>query len=149
MAKSTGSEWAIHYDAVHIITVNFDRAEARLFENGGSSEGTLIFKSDEPAAKVSITDAMQLIDMALRFGISYDLLARTADADTLKVFEHLGIKTLLDRVVALTTELERHQRFEGFEFSFAKLNGETPKSDEQPDSTEEVVEETAGKKKPK
>lgn len=126
MARSDVGGLAIHYDAVHIITVN-SRGEAKLFENGGAKEGTLIFKSDEPAAKASTSDAMGLVDMALRFGVSFELISRTADVSILPIFERLGVKDFLDRVVALTTDQERHQRFEGFEFSFAhSANGDQP-----------------------
>lgn len=153
MPKTTGNELVIHYDGVHIITVNYTRQEARLFENGGSKEGTLVFKSDEPAAKASITDAMQLVDMGLRFGVSYDLLSRVAAENVLKTFELLGVKAFLDKVVALTTDTERHQRFEGFEFSFAKVpgNGTAPQPTEapaepQPAPTDETEETTTRKK---
>jgi hypothetical protein len=145
MPRSDVSALAIHYDAVHIISVN-SRGEARLFENGGAKEGTLIFKSDEPAAKAATTDAMGLVDMALRYGISYELISRTADASVQPIFERLGVKTFLDRVIAMTTEQERHQRFEGFEFSFAKgSNGEgQPEPDAKPE--EKAGDATAKKK---
>ncbi|MCA0456123.1 MAG: hypothetical protein LCI00_19250 [Chloroflexi bacterium] len=123
---------AIHFDGVHIITVNFSRKEAKLFENGGSQTGTLIFKKDEAAAKASIDDPMKLIDMALSFGVSYELLARVASPHSMKVFETLGVKAFLDKVVDLTTETERHQRFEGFEFSFGNSNGSNGSSKPAP-----------------
>jgi hypothetical protein len=133
MARENGNELIIHFDRVHIIMVNNSREEARLFENGESKEGTLIFKSDEPAARASVNDVAQLLDMGIRFGVSYDLLSRAASLSAQKAFELLGVKALLDKVASLTTDEERHQRFEGFEFSFTRMqpNGDTPEPEQK------------------
>lgn len=133
MTRENGNELIIHFDRVHILMVNTMREEVRLFENGESREGTLIFKSDEPAAKASVNDVAQLMDMGIRFGVSYELLSRAAGLSAQKAFEVLGVKALLDKVATLTTEQERHQRFEGFEFSFTQMqpNGDTPEPKEK------------------
>jgi hypothetical protein len=148
MPKAESGGLVIHYDRVHIITVSGLRREARLFENGGAGDGTLIFKSDEPAAKAPVTDAMQLIDLALRFGVSYDLLSRVADAEVLKIFERLGVKDFLDKMLALTTEQERHQRFDGFEFTFMQAMQEQPPPipDEAPATNGKATNGSARKK---
>jgi len=109
---------AIHFDKVHIITVNYTRKEARLYENGGATEGTLIIKGEDAGVKAPLDDPMKLFEMALSYGVSYELLSKVASPHALKVFEMLGVKALIDKVVGMTTERERHQRFEGFEFSF-------------------------------
>jgi hypothetical protein len=131
--RDNGNELLIHFDRVHIIWVNTSRGEARLFENGESKEGTLIIKGDEPAAKVSVNDVAQLIEMGLRYGVSYDLLSRVASFSAQKAFEVLGVKALLDKVAELTTEEEKRQRFAGFEFSYTvqQPNGDKPKEEEK------------------
>ncbi len=151
MPKQDGSELVIHFDRVHIIMVNKSRGEARLFENGESQEeGTLAFKSDEPAARADINNVAELVDMALRFGISYSLIARTATFGAQKAFEMLNVKAMLDKVQELTTEKERHQRFEGFEFSFTTQQPNGDKTDPTPKTAEGVttgVPENGSKKK--
>lgn len=113
----------------------------------GVTEGTLIFKKDEAAAKASINDPIKLVDMALSYGVSYDLLTRVASPHSLKVFETLGIKALLDKVIDLTTETERHQRFEGIEFSFGAIttNGNGAGKQTQTTSTGRKNQSSEGK----
>lgn len=91
MKKPEGVGWGYYFDAVHIISVNYARQEVSLFENGSTGEGELLFKRDVPAAKVSLNDPFQLMNLAIHFVLSYDLLARFADEELLQFFEQLGI----------------------------------------------------------
>lgn len=120
--------WGIFFDTVHILSVNQSKQEARLFENGGSGAGKLLIKSDEPADKVSVADAMQLLNMGLRYGVSYELLAQCATEDARVTLERLGAKEFLDRMLTLTTDDERRMRFQGFNFSFTNGAKETSKA---------------------
>lgn len=118
MPKPEGCEWAIFYDSVHIFTINYTKAEARLFENAGSTEGQLLFAKDEAVAKVPISDPFQLVSLALNFAIRYELISQIADSEALKILEQLGVKDLLDRVQSLTTEGNRRQQLRGLGLKF-------------------------------
>jgi hypothetical protein len=121
--KMSGSNeqysWAMFFDGVHILSVNYTKLEVRLFENAGAGAGKLLVKKDEPAEKCSITDALQLLNLGLKFGVSYDLLAQCAVDEARVTLEKLGAKEFLDRMLSLTTEEERRLRFQGFNFAFA------------------------------
>jgi hypothetical protein len=106
-------EWAIFYDPLHILSVWYSRQEVRLYENGGSSEGKVLFKRDEPVAKVSIADPFELLNLAFHFVISYDLLAQIADEKALAYFEQIGAREFLERMAAVTPEQERRHRLNG------------------------------------
>lgn len=124
MQKPEGCEWGIYFDPVHIVTVNYARREARLFENGGYGEGKLLFKKDEPAARVSVNDPFQLMNLAIHFVISYDLLAQLADEEALAFFEQIGIKDFLERLATTTTEVDRRHRFNGLGPKFTSFGRE-------------------------
>jgi hypothetical protein len=124
MQQPEGCEWGIYFDAVHIITVNYTRQEIRLFECGGSAEGKLLFKKDEPAAKVSANDPYQLMNMAIHFVVSYDLLAELADDETRHFFEQIGIKDFLDRLKNAITDEDRRHRFSGLGPKFTPMTNE-------------------------
>ncbi len=119
MSKSDSQfSWGMYFDAVHILSVNYTKQEVRLFENVGTGEGRLLIRQDNPADKVSITDAMALFKMGLLYGVRYDLLAQCADEEARATLEKLGAKDFLDRMLLLTTDEERRMRFQGFNFSF-------------------------------
>jgi hypothetical protein len=142
MSKSDGEfSWGMYFDAVHILSVNYAKQEVRLYENAGTGAGKLLVKKDEPADKVSITDAMQLLNMGLRYGVSYDLLAQCADEDARATLEKLGAKAFLDRMLSLTTDDERRMRFQGFNFSF--MNGSNGYQEPETAGTPATVKKTA------
>jgi hypothetical protein len=124
MQQPEGCEWGIYFDAIHIITVNYDRQEIRLFENGGYGEGKLLFKKDDPAAKIAADDPYQLMNLAIHFIISYDLIAGFADAETLQFFERVGIKDFLERLRGATTDEDRRHRFTGLGPKFTPVTNE-------------------------
>jgi hypothetical protein len=127
-----GFSWAIYFDAVHILSVNYARREVRLYENAGSGDGKLLVTKDDPADKVSINDAMALFKMGLLYGVSYDLLAQCATEEARGMLEKLGTKEFLDRMLSLTTDEERRMRFQGFNFSFSNENGKGKEATETP-----------------
>ena len=136
MSKSDGEfSWGMYFDAVHILSVNYAKQEVRLFENAGTGAGKLLVKKDEPADKVSITDAMALFKMGLLYGVSYDLLAQCATEEARGMLEKLGAKEFLDRMLSLTTDEERRMRFQGFNFSFANSNGHNEIAEPSPVAT--------------
>jgi hypothetical protein len=118
MPKPAGVEWGFYFDPVHIISVNYPRGEARLFENGGSGEGKLLFKKDEPAAKVALNDPFQWMNLAIHFVVSYELIAQVVEEETLRFFEQVGIKDFLGRLAAATSDADRHHRFTGLGAKF-------------------------------
>jgi len=122
MVKPDGIEWGVFFDDVHIVSVNFSRQEARLFENGGSGKGKLLFKSDESAAKVSLNDPFALLNLAFHFVVSYELLAQVADEQALKFFEQVGAKEFLERLSAATTDEDRRNRFNGLGPKFTNFD---------------------------
>ncbi len=124
MPLPNGCEYAIYFDSVHIIAVN-ERDEARLFENGNSGKGRLLYKRGDPVAKVSVTDPFQLLNLAVHFVISYELLSQIADKDALKYFERIGTKEFLERVAEATTEEDRRNRFNGLGPKFSNFEKET------------------------
>jgi hypothetical protein len=73
----------IYFDALHIITANCTRQEIRLFERGGSAEGKLLSKKDEPEAKVSANAPYQLMNCAV-FGHYPQIRARTLSHNRIK-----------------------------------------------------------------
>jgi hypothetical protein len=124
MSKTDGEfSWGMYFDAIHILSVNYSKQEVRLFENAGTGAGKLLVKKDEPADKVSISDAMALFKMGLLYGVSYDLLVQCADDEARLTLEKLAAKEFLDRMLSLTTDEERRMRFQGFNFSFNNENG--------------------------
>lgn len=125
MSQPTDCPWAIYYDAIHIVTVDYGRQEARLYENGGSGDGRLLFKRDEPVAKVSITDPFQLINLAFQYVMSYDVLSQIAETDAITFFDRTGVKEFLDRMVEVTPEADRRGRFEGLSPKFINFVQET------------------------
>lgn len=155
MPLPDGCEYAIYFDSVHIIAVN-ERDEARLFENGNSGKGRLLYKRGDPVAKVSVTDPFQLLNLAVHFVISYELLSQIADKDALAYFERIGAKEFLERVAAATTDEDRRNRFNGLGPKFSNFEpketkpverrGRPPKSatttDEPVKPTEEPVTST-------
>ena len=119
MSGSNGDySWGMYFDAVHILSVNYAKQEVRLFENAGADAGKLLVKEVEPADKVAVGDAMQLLNMGLRFGVSYELLSQCAGEEARATLEKLGAKEFLDRMLTLTTDEERRLRFQGFNFAF-------------------------------
>ncbi len=112
----------IYFDGVHIITVNHKRGEARLFENGGSGEGKLVFTSDEPAGKASVNDPFQLIQLGLLFGVRYELLSQVATQEALAMFERLGAQAFIERVASVTTDQERRERLRGLGYRSGSQN---------------------------
>ena len=144
MSKTEGEfSWGMYFDAVHILSVNYAKQEVRLFENAGTGVGKLLVKKDDPADKVSITDAMALFKMGLLYGVSYDLLVQCADDEARTTLEKLGAKEFLDRMLSLTTDEERRMRFQGFNFSFA--NGSNGNKEEVPATTTTVQTRKASK----
>ena len=142
MSKTDGEfSWGMYFDAVHILSVNFSKQEVRLFENAGTGAGTLMVKKDEPADKVSITDAMALFKMGLLYGVSYDLLAQCATEEARGMLEKLGAKEFLDRMLSLTTDEERRMRFQGFNFSFT--NGSNGHQEPETAGTPAAAKKTA------
>ena len=140
MARHEGIEWGFFFDAVHILSVNYARQEVRLYENGGSGKNRLLFKKDEPVTKIGLDDPFQLMNLAIHFVVSYDLIAQIADEEMLVFFEKVGLKELLDRLVAATTEEDRRYRFTGlvpkfntFETTEVKRRGRRAASSEKPD----------------
>ena len=113
MAQQEGIEWGFYFDSVHIISVNYSRQEVRLYENGGSGKNRLLFKQDEPVTKIGLNDPFQIMNLAIHFVVSYDLIAQIADGEILAFFEKVGLKELLERLVAATTEEDRRLRFTG------------------------------------
>jgi hypothetical protein len=113
-----GKGLVIYFNSVHIISVNHKREEIRLFENGGSTEGKLVFTTDEPAGKASVKDPFQLIQLALEFGVHYDMLSQVASKDALSVFEKIGAKEFIEKVASLTTDQERRERLHGLGYRF-------------------------------
>ncbi len=149
MARQEGIEWGFFFDSVHILSVNYARQEIRLFENGGSGKNRLLFKKDEPVTKIGLDDPFQLMNLAIHFVVSYELIAQIADEKTLAFFENVGLKELLDRLVAATTEEDRRFRFSGlvpkfttFETSEVKHRGRRStsngKKDEPSPQTQDV-----------
>jgi hypothetical protein len=129
MTGSNGEySWGMYFDAVHILSVNYAKQQVSLFENAGAGAGMLLVKKDEPADKVSVTDAMQLLNMGLRFGISYELLSQCAGEEARATLERLGAKDFLDRMLSLTNDNERRLRFQGFNFSFLSNGKEAEKA---------------------
>jgi hypothetical protein len=125
MAKPSEFERAIYFDATHILSVDYTRQEAWLYENGESGDGRLLFRRNEPAARVSIVDPFQLLNLAVHYAISYELLSQVADENGLKFFEQIGAKAFLERVAAVTTEEDRHNRFLGLGPKFTNLGKES------------------------
>lgn len=126
MTKDGKFNWALFFDEVHILSVNSAKQEVRLFENGGTGAGKLLVKSDEPADKASIADAMQLLNMGLRFAVNYELLVQCATDEARGTLERIGAKEFLDKILSLTTDDERRMRFQGFNFAFATGTKATP-----------------------
>lgn len=138
MARHEGIEWGFFFDAVHILSVNYVRQEVRLYENGGSGKNRLLFKKDEPVTKIGLDDPFQLMNLAIHFVVSYDLIAQIADEEVLAFFEKVGLKELLERLVAATTEEDRRYRFTGlvpkfntFETTEVKRRGRRSASSEK------------------
>lgn len=138
MPRQEGIEWGFFFDPVHVISVNYARGEARLFENGGSGKNRLLFKKDEPAAKISLSDPYQMMNLAIHFVVSYDLLAQVADEDTVKFFEQVGIKDFLEKLAAATSDEERRLRFTGLVPKFstffskeARPGGQSPPANDK------------------
>ena len=124
MPKPTDCELGIFFDSVHIITVNYEREEVRLFENGGSGKGHLFFKRDEPIAKVSLTDPFALMNLAFHFVMGYELLTQIADKTAAAFFEQIGAKEFLERLAAATSEEDRRNRFNGLGPKFTTFSKE-------------------------
>jgi hypothetical protein len=124
MQPPEGCEWGIYFDETHIITVNYGRQEIRLFENGGSGKGRLLFTKDDPAAKIPANDPYQLMNLAIHFVLSYDLIAAFADEETLRFFEEVGVKDFLQRLRAATTDADRRHRFSGLGPKFTSMTNE-------------------------
>lgn len=143
MPRPEECEWGIFFDSVHIITVSYARQEARLFENAGSGEGKLLFKKDEPAAKVNITDPFQLMNLAFHFAVSYELLAQVADDEALKFLEQVGAKDFLERLAVATPEAERRNRLNGLGPKFTTFDNQPRQQRGRPPKSPAVPEEAA------
>jgi hypothetical protein len=145
----SGYQRAIFFDRVHIVIVDYSKHEAKLYENAGSSEGELHIKENQAAATADTNDVYELVDMAFRYAIRFELIARIVGEDVMKVFERIGVKNFLERITEATTEEMRRDRFKGFAFNFVQppqseaaryyVNG-----DEEPEPDEEEEAEDYG-----
>jgi len=147
MSVNNGVVQTIMWDEVHVVTVNYQRQELFLSENGGSSPGELRIKESHTVIRADLRDTFKVLDIAVRYAIRYELLARVLDADIVKVFEQIGVKDLLDRIVSLTTEAMRRNRFEGLSFFEFTVNKGASSAlavslDDDDDEPEEEVEIT-------
>jgi len=120
MASSNGIDQSILWDDVQVLTVNHHRHELFLSQNVGGSPGELRIKEPTTMIRADMRDPLRVLDMAVRYAIRYDMLARVLDADVVAVLEQIGVKDFLERIISLTTEQMRRNRFEGlsyFEFT--------------------------------
>lgn len=132
MASRTGFKRAIFFDSVHVIMVDYQRREAKLYENAGSGEGQVLIRDSDAADKASVTNPYELVDMAFRYAISFELLGKIVDKEVMQVFERIGVKDFLERVIAATTEEMRRDRFHGFAFKFVPAPSMNGVTSEQP-----------------
>lgn len=141
MASSNGYDQSILWDEVHVLTVNHHRHELFLAENVGGTPGELRIKEPTMTIRAEMRDPFRVLDMAMRYAISYDLLARVLDADVAAVFEQMGVKELLERIIALTTEQMRRTRFEGISFFEFTVNEATYQAMQEVQEGDEVDED--------
>ena len=147
MSFNNGVATKMMWDEVHVLTVNYQRQEMFLSENGGSAPGELSIKEVHMTIRADLRDPLKVLDMAVRYAIRYELLARVLDADIVKVFEQIGVKDFLDRLVGLTTDEMRRKRFEGLSFFEFTVNKGASSAlavslDDDDDEPEEEVEIT-------
>jgi hypothetical protein len=152
MSVDNGVVQTILWDEVHVLTVNYQRQELYLNENAGSAPGELRIKAPDTLIRADLRDPFKVLDMAMRYAIRYELLARVLDTEMLKVFEQIGVKDFLDRLVSLTTEQMRRERFNGLSFFEFTVNQGTShatpavladEDDDELDDEPEVVEPVA------
>jgi hypothetical protein len=111
------------WDEVHVLIVNYNRQEMYLYENaGGGEQGVFHIRSADAATRASITDPFSILNMAMRFAVNFDLLARVLDAEMVRVLEAIGAKTFLTQLVSNTTEALRRKRFDGLNFFEFTIN---------------------------
>jgi hypothetical protein len=150
MANNNGYQSSILWDDVHVLTVSHQREEIYISENVGGAPGELRIKAPEVTIRADLRDPLRVLEMAIRYVIRYDLLARVLDAEVVRVFEQMGVKGFLDQLLGLTTEQLRRERFNGFEFFEFTINPkpkDSPLRDE-PDDDEPEDEEEAESPEP-
>jgi hypothetical protein len=151
MASNNGYQQSILWDEVHVLIVNYSRREMYLYENAGGQPGVFHIRTAEAGARADIADPFDILDMAVRYAVSFDLLTRILDAEVVRVLEAIGVKDFLTQLASNTTEEIRRNRFKGlnfFEFTINQgANGATaaePEDDEDDeDETEDDDEEAA------
>ena len=147
MSSSNGIDQSILWDDVHVLTVNHHRQELFLSQNVGGSQGELRIKEPTTMIRADIRDPLRVLDMAVRYAIRYDMLARVLDTDVVAVLEQIGVKDFLEKVISMTTEQMRRNRFEGLSFFEFTVNEgafraleETPDDDEPEEDDEAPAE---------
>lgn len=145
MPPRQGYQRAIFFDSVHVIIVDYNKHEAKLYENAGTAEGEIRIKETSAAATADTNDVYELVDMAFRYAIRFDLIARIVGEETLKVFERIGVKGFLERITEATTEEMRRDRFKGFSFQFIQPQSEAARyyvnGDDEPKPDEDDEDE--------
>lgn len=145
MPTTNGYQQSFLWDDVHVLIVNYQRQEVYLYENAGGEPGVFHIKTAESQARARLTDPFEILDLATRFAIRFELLVRVLDAEVTRVFEAIGVKDFLSKLVSTTTEQMRRNRFNGlgfFEFTVnvdQKVNGAsaTELDDEYEDEEDE------------
>lgn len=144
MASNNGYQQSILWDEVHVLIVNYSRREMYLYENAGGEPGVFHIRTSEAGARANIGDPFDILDMAIRYTVRFELLARVLDAEVARVFEAIGVKDFLNQIVTNTTEEMRRNRFNGLNFFQFTVNPSTsvtspvaaPDDDESEDEDE-------------
>jgi hypothetical protein len=137
MPSNNGYQQSILWDDVHVLMVNYSRREMYLYENAGSEPGMFHIRTADAGARATITDPFEILDMAVRYAVSFELLARILDAEVVRVLDAIGVKDFLTKLVSNTTEELRRNRFKGLNFFAFTINQGTNAAAVQAEDTEE------------